>query len=136
MLFNLKTCHKIIHTNPFLFSLFLITGLQSLWTTAICSSNLQQKYPITQPTTSISSDQLLQQSPISDKDVHWDDFKPTKDIHDSANVPLIKDYIDKITDNFYSKSIHHSNHLIANLGNYDADSLPFVAKHRLPKPVM
>lgn len=45
----------------------LITGLQSLWTTAICSSNLQQKYPITPPTTSISSDQLLQQTPISDK---------------------------------------------------------------------
>ncbi|CAG9804526.1 unnamed protein product [Chironomus riparius] len=69
-------------------------------------------------------------------DIHWDDFKSNKDIHDSANIPLIKDYIDKITNNFYSKSNSHSNHLIANLGNYDADSLPFVAKHRLPKPVM
>ncbi|CRK94013.1 CLUMA_CG007538, isoform A [Clunio marinus] len=45
-------------------------SLQSLWTTAICSSNLQQQkhQQRNQPTTSQSSDQLLQlETPISDK---------------------------------------------------------------------
>lgn len=48
---------------------FLFAGLQSLWTTAICSSNLQHKHPpLNPPTTSQSSDQLLQiETPISDK---------------------------------------------------------------------
>jgi hypothetical protein len=67
--------------------------------------------------------------------VRWDDFKSTIDIHDSANIPLISNFIQKISDNFYSKSNSHHNSLIANLGNYDQDSLPFVVKHRLPKSI-
>ena len=53
----------------FLLPTFLFPGLQSLWTTAICSSNLQHRQPhINPPTTSPSCDQLLQtESPISDK---------------------------------------------------------------------
>jgi hypothetical protein len=69
-------------------------------------------------------------------DIKWNDFKSTQDIHDSANIPLIRDFIVKISRNFYSKSLSHSNHLINKLGNYDTDSLPFPVKHRLPKPLM
>lgn len=56
------------------FSLFLpsLSGLQSLWTTAICSPNLQHKHQRQNPpTSSQSSDQLLQlESPLSDKGKH------------------------------------------------------------------
>lgn len=66
--------HKL--SNPFLIFYFFI-GLQSLWITSFCSSQLQQKsnnnshlprlpLPLQPPTTSQSSEKLLQ-TPCSDK---------------------------------------------------------------------
>lgn len=58
----------------FCWLLHSLSGLQSLWTTAICSSNLQHKQQhLNPPTTSQSSDQLLQlESPLSDKGKNHD----------------------------------------------------------------
>ena len=68
-------------------------------------------------------------------DIHWNDFKSISDIHDSSKVPLIKDFMNKIADNFYSNSSINPNQFIANIGKYNADSLTFRVKHRLPKPL-
>ena len=67
-------------------------------------------------------------------DIHWYDFKSTEVIHDSAHVPLILDFISRLTTNFYSKVEHNSNDLFSSLGHYDYDSLSFRVKHKLPKP--
>jgi hypothetical protein len=68
--------------------------------------------------------------------INWFNFKTTKEIHDSCNIPLISEFISRLTDNFYRKVVHHPNDLLSSLGQYDYDSLSFRAKHKLPKPVM
>jgi len=68
-------------------------------------------------------------------DNNWNDFKSTHDIRDS-NIPLIKDFVQKVSQIFYSKPMTYFNHLIANLGNHDIDSLSFITKLWLPKQLM
>lgn len=63
----------------------------------------------------------------------WLDFSTTREIHDSLKMPFLSDFIEKITSKFYLKTASHSNSIFATLGNYNADSLDYVPKHRLPK---
>lgn len=63
----------------------------------------------------------------------WSDFVSTSAIHDSTNVPLMNEFIGRITDNFYSRISYHPNNLFSSLGNYTSDSLTFRVKHKLPK---
>jgi hypothetical protein len=65
--------------------------------------------------------------------VKWDDFLSTSEIHSSLNIPTIHEFMDKLTNNFYSKTSGHPNDLFSCLGNYDYDSLTFPVKHKLPK---
>ena len=66
--------------------------------------------------------------------VNWFDFKTVDEIHMSTNIPLMSDFISRLTDNFYSKVAHHSNEFLSSLGQYNYDSLDFRVKHKLPKP--
>ena len=66
--------------------------------------------------------------------VNWFDFKKVNEIHRSTNIPLMSDFISRLTGNFYSKVAHHSNDLLSSLGQYSYDSLSFRVKHNLPKP--
>ena len=56
------------------------------------------------------------------------------EIHSLAKIPTIREFISKLTDNFYSRVTNHENPYVSNLGNYDYNNLPFRVKHRLPKP--
>ena len=67
--------------------------------------------------------------------VRWDDFKSNDSIHSQANIPTIREFTLKLTNNFYSRCASHCNDLINNLGQYEYDSLDFRVKHRLPKPL-
>jgi hypothetical protein len=67
--------------------------------------------------------------------VNWFDFKSVNEIHNTANMPLVTDFISRLTANFYEKVAHHSNDLYSSLGQYDNDSLSFRVKHKLPKPL-
>lgn len=69
------------------------------------------------------------------QNIHWNDFKSTEVIHDSANIPLISKFMSRLTANFYSKVVHLQNNLFSNLGQYNQDSLSFRVKHKLPKPM-
>ena len=66
--------------------------------------------------------------------VIWSDFKSTIEIHNSTNIPLVSNFISRLTTNFYTKVVHHSNDLLSTLGQYNYDSLSFRVKHKLPKP--
>lgn len=57
------------------------------------------------------------------------------DLHKKADIPFIREHVDKLTVNFYSRCENHENSLVSNLGDYDAGSLNFKLKHRLPKPL-
>lgn len=57
---------------------------------------------------------------------------PLVELHLRSKVPTLREYVDKITNNFYSKASCHDNPLINSLGNYSKDNLGFVLKHRLP----
>lgn len=60
----------------------------------------------------------------------------TADLHSTAKIPTIRDHVDKLTANFYSRSRQSDNVLISNLGNYSLDSLDFRVKHRLPRALL
>jgi endonuclease/exonuclease/phosphatase family metal-dependent hydrolase len=57
------------------------------------------------------------------------------DLHDRARIPTIRNFIDKLTKNFYERSFHHENDLISNLGKYTIDDVRLRVKHRLPRPL-
>lgn len=54
------------------------------------------------------------------------------DLHSESNVPTIREYIDKLTSNFYKKSSNSKNKLIRKLGAYSHDATLIRVKHRLP----
>jgi Reverse transcriptase (RNA-dependent DNA polymerase)/Endonuclease-reverse transcriptase len=62
-------------------------------------------------------------------------FTRTSFLHEELKIPMIRDFVDKITKNFYDRSKQHENTLISTLGDYKLDNLPFRLKHRLPKTV-
>lgn len=53
-------------------------------------------------------------------------------LHSESNVPLIREYIDKLTTNFYRNSSNSKNKLIRNLGAFSHDATLIRVKHRLP----
>jgi hypothetical protein len=55
-------------------------------------------------------------------------------LHKKTNIPPIKDFISKLTENFYSKSASSTNGLISRLGDYSLRTLPPRLKHKLPRP--
>lgn len=59
----------------------------------------------------------------------------TADLHNAANIPYIREFIDKNANNFYEKAQNHDNELIKHLGDYSKNTLPFRVKHRLPRAV-
>jgi hypothetical protein len=68
--------------------------------------------------------------------IHWNDFKSTDEIHDLSKVPLICNFISKLTDKFYSKIPLHPNDLFSSLGQYNSETLRFRAKHKLPRALV
>ena len=65
----------------------------------------------------------------------WSDFKSTQEIHDSTKIPLVSEFITRLTNKFYSKIVHHSNPILSSLGHYHIDSLGFRVKHKLPRAI-
>jgi hypothetical protein len=55
------------------------------------------------------------------------------ELHNKANVPYIRNFVDDLTNRFYEKVKNHSNSLVNQLGDYSSDSVPFRIKHRLPR---
>lgn len=55
-----------------------------------------------------------------------------KTLHEISNIPLVSEYIKKLTDNFYKQSERVDNNLINRLGSYSPCTSK--VKHRLPKP--
>lgn len=66
-------------------------------------------------------------------DADW--FTTNKSLHKRANIPTVRDYVDKLTRKFYEEAELHDNHLINNIGRYNRDSLGFRVKHRLPRAI-
>lgn len=62
-----------------------------------------------------------------------DFYTRTVDLHAQANIPTIRDYVDKLTNHFYETAANHTSPLVSKLGNYTHDSVEFRVKHRLPK---
>jgi Reverse transcriptase (RNA-dependent DNA polymerase)/Endonuclease-reverse transcriptase len=62
-------------------------------------------------------------------------FTRNDDIHAKANIPTFRDFVDKLTFNFYARCHSHDNHLVNSLGNYSSNNIGFRVKHRLPKHV-
>jgi hypothetical protein len=55
-------------------------------------------------------------------------------LHERSNIPLIREYISKLTENFYKKSATSVNSLVSRLGEY-SHRTPFPRlKHKLPRP--
>jgi len=54
-------------------------------------------------------------------------------LHDKFGVPLVLDYMKKLTSNFYDKVQFVDNPLINKLGNYSRRNIKFRIKHKLPK---
>lgn len=65
-----------------------------------------------------------------------DFYERNVDLHERAGIPFIRDFIDKLTNNFYEKAATHSNDLIASLGNYILDDEGRRVKHRLPRSLL
>ncbi|MGL4388073.1 MAG: RNA-directed DNA polymerase, partial [Brevinema sp.] len=60
-----------------------------------------------------------------------------KKLHIEHSIPTILDNIIKFTEKFYDKiDCDHDNSEIANLGNYNLNSLPFKYVHKLPKHIL
>lgn len=54
-------------------------------------------------------------------------------LHTESKVPTIREFVDKLSDQFYKSSTTHSNKLISNLGLYTLEDVGGRAKHRLPR---
>ncbi|CRK90404.1 CLUMA_CG004194, isoform A [Clunio marinus] len=53
-------------------------------------------------------------------------FTRTTDLHKEANdIPTIRQFVDKLTKQFYSRASSHENKLVKNLGNYDIRNMGF-----------
>jgi endonuclease/exonuclease/phosphatase family metal-dependent hydrolase len=59
-------------------------------------------------------------------------FDTNIDIHKQAGIPFIREYVDKLTKQFYERANNHDNNLINELGRYTLDDVGGRVKHRLP----
>lgn len=55
------------------------------------------------------------------------------DLHEQTRIPLISDYMEKLTKQFYDRSRTNDNDLVNQLGDYSRNSLEFRIRHKLPK---
>jgi Reverse transcriptase (RNA-dependent DNA polymerase) len=60
-------------------------------------------------------------------------FTRNDDLHANTKLPTIREFINKLTNNFYFRSQNHASDLINNLGRYHQNHLDFRIKHRLPR---
>ncbi|KAG5684417.1 hypothetical protein PVAND_013651 [Polypedilum vanderplanki] len=67
--------------------------------------------------------------------INWDDFINNEKLHELANIPTIREFVNKLTSRFYDDCHSHDNNLISNLGNYDHETFMNGFKHRLPLAV-
>lgn len=56
-------------------------------------------------------------------------------LHNAANIPFIRNFVDKLTNDFYCRTASHKNNLINSLGKYTEAPLGFRLKHHLPRLV-
>ncbi|KAG5675613.1 hypothetical protein PVAND_005504 [Polypedilum vanderplanki] len=61
-------------------------------------------------------------------------YTRTADLHEEGQVPLISDFIKKLTTNFYDRANNHTNSLICALGNYSSRLRGRRIRHKLPRP--
>lgn len=54
-------------------------------------------------------------------------------LHERARIPMIREYVDKLSTSFYERTESHESPLINNLGKYSATSLGVRVKHKLPR---
>ncbi|CRL01448.1 CLUMA_CG014497, isoform A [Clunio marinus] len=53
-------------------------------------------------------------------------FTRTTDLHEQANdIPTVRQFVDKLTRQFYSRASSHDNKLVKNLGKYDIHNMGF-----------
>ena len=55
-------------------------------------------------------------------------------LHKKANIPMMSEFISKLTENFYKTSATSTNTLVKRLGVYSHRTLPPKLKHKLPRP--
>ena len=60
-------------------------------------------------------------------------FTWTTELHHDTNLPTIRGFVDKLTENFYRKTNFHSNELISSLEKYATE--PFKVKLRMPRAI-
>jgi 23S rRNA maturation mini-RNase III len=56
-------------------------------------------------------------------------------LHQKANIPTVKEFIAKLTENFYKQSTSSENKLVKRLGEYTSRSHFSRLKHKLPRPL-
>jgi hypothetical protein len=62
-----------------------------------------------------------------------DIYTRVSDLHAESKVPTIREFVDKVTNNFYAKAEKHKSVLINKLGKYTLDDVRRQVKHRLPR---
>ena len=58
-----------------------------------------------------------------------------KTLHKKSGIPMIRTFVEKLTENFYKQSIKSSNKLVSRLGDYSRLSGLTFPKHKLPRPM-
>ncbi|KAG5685089.1 hypothetical protein PVAND_014290 [Polypedilum vanderplanki] len=63
---------------------------------------------------------------------NWDDFISNETLHSRAELPLIRDFVDKLVNRFYNICQTHDNVLISSLAIYNNNLFTTRFKYRLP----
>jgi hypothetical protein len=77
----------------------------------------------------------IQQNKILRMALNADFFTKNIEIHKKTNIPTVREFVDKISSNFYTRAKSHKNPLVSTLGMYSRESLEFGVKHRLPRSI-
>jgi Reverse transcriptase (RNA-dependent DNA polymerase) len=75
----------------------------------------------------------IQQNKTLRMALNADIYTRVSDLHTESNVPTIREFVDKLTNNFYAKAENHKSVLINKLGKYALDDVRRKVKHRLPR---
>jgi hypothetical protein len=62
--------------------------------------------------------------------------KKISSLHKNANIPTVKEFVAKLTKNFYKHSARSENKLVKRLGEYTSRSHFSRLKHKLPQPLL
>jgi Reverse transcriptase (RNA-dependent DNA polymerase) len=77
----------------------------------------------------------IQQNKTLRMALNADIYTKIDDLHQEAGVPMMREFVDKLTKAFYDKAGNHQSELINTLGIYTRADVRFGIKHRLPKPI-